>query len=117
MTKQERIKRKWNYIQKLYNIAFDGISDELIEICQCDRDLIFIDDDLKELIHIDQEINQYKHRIKDCRNKYENYIDDCRELFHRLSLVHRAIYELMKTEYDIVSCWEKENGRLEYVQC
>ena len=115
LNREERLTRKFNYIKNLYESALEDISEVLINLCNIDLDIQF-KDDINYLIKIDQEIHRYKKAIKCCYERNKNY-DDCKELFFRLSLVHKAIYEVMKTEYNIISCREDEKGRLEYVQC
>ena len=116
MDRQQRLNRKFNYLLSLYQITFEGISQELIDCCQPDIDFELVDD-IESLIKIDQEIHQLKKRVKQVYNTNEDLLDESRDLFHRLSLVHKAIYETMRTEYNITSCWENEQGRLEYVKC
>ena len=116
MDRQQRLNRKFNYIQNLYNIAFEDISDELITQSQAYLNFELVDD-IESLIKIDQEIHWLKKRVKQVYNTNKDLLDESRDLFHRLSLVHKAIYETMRTEYNITSCCENEQGRLEYVKC
>ena len=100
LTKEQRVVRKLNYIKNLYEIALDDISESLINLCNINLD-IELKDDINYLIKIDQEINTYKKAIK-CVHERNKGWDDCK---------------VMKTEYNIISCWENEKERLEYVQC
>ena len=116
MDRQQRLNRKFNYIQNLYNIAFEDISDELITQSQAYLNFELVDD-IESLIKIDQEIHQLKKRIKQVYNTNEDLLDEARDLFLRLTLVHKAIRETMRVEFGIIDCRENEQGRLEYVKC
>ena len=116
MDRKERLNRKFNYLQNLYLITFKDLSDELINACQVDINFE-LTDNVDCLIKIDQDINQLKKRVKFVYNTDKELLDEARDLFHRLSLVHKALYETMRTEFGICDCWENEKGRLEYVQC
>jgi len=116
MDRQQRLNRKFSYLQRLYEITFEDISQELLN--ECDININFeLTDNIKRLIEIDEEIHQLKKRVKYAYETDIDLKDESRDLFHRLSLVHKAIFEVMRTEFDITSCWENEKGRLEYVQC
>ena len=115
MERQQRLNRKFNYIQNLYNIAFEDISDELITQSQAYLNFELVDD-IKILIKVDQEIHQLKKRIKQVYNTNEDLKDEASDLFHRLTLVHKAIRETMRVEFGIIDCCENDQGRLEYVK-
>ena len=106
---------KIKYLQNLCEITFADISEELINACEID-----INFDLKEnvqsLIKVDQDINQLKKRIRKVCSTNKELVDECRDLYNKLFLVHKAIYETMKTEFGIVDCWENENGTLGYAR-
>lgn len=116
MNRQQRLKRKFMYLQNLYEITFEGLSQELLDECQVDINFE-LKDNVDCLIKIDQDINQLKKRVKYVYNTDKELLDESRDLFHRLSLVHKALYETMRTEFGICDCWENEKGRLEYVKC
>lgn len=116
VTREERLNRKFNYIQNLYEITLEDFSQEFLDVCQVD--ITFqLTDDIKNLIKIDQEINQLKKRVSKIYDTNKDFLDESRDLFYRLGLVHKAIRETMRTEFGIIDCWENEKGRLEYAQC
>lgn len=114
MERQQRIELKLDYINNLYRIALKGISADLLELCEIKSNLEFADD-LKSLLKVD---NTNYVQIQRLRKIFKNYADpdECRELYHRLFMVHKAIFTLLKEEYNIHSCWENEVGRLEYLK-
>ena len=116
MDRCKRLERKFNYIENLYKITLEDFSQEFLNACQIDINFE-LTDDIKILIKIDQEINQLKKRVSNIYDSNKSMLDESRDLFHRLSLVHKAIRETMRTEYGIIDCWENKDGRLEYVQC
>lgn len=116
LTREERLKRKFNYIKNLYEITFEDFSQEFLDACQVEINFQLIDD-IKCLIKIDQDINQLKKRVSNIYDTNKEMLDESRDLFYRLGLVHKAIRETMRTEFGIIDCWENKKGRLEYVQC
>ena len=116
MDRQKRLERKFNYLNNLYEITLEDFSQEFLDACQVEINFELIDD-IKSLIKIDQEINQLKKRVSNIYDINKEMLDESRDLFYRLGLIHKAIREIMRTEFGIIDCWENEKGRLEYVQC
>ena len=113
---RRKTKSQFNYIQNLYEITLEDFSQEFLDVCQVD--ITFqLTDDIKNLIKIDQEINQLKKRVSKIYDTNKDFLDESRDLFYRLGLVHKAIRETMRTEFGIIDCWENEKGRLKYAQC
>ena len=115
-TREERLNRKYSYIENLYKITFKNFSQEFLDACQVNINFE-LTDDIKSLIRLDQDIHQLKKRVSKIYDTNKEMLDESRDLFYRLTLIHKAIIETMRTEFDIINCWENENGRLEYVQC
>ncbi len=115
MDRNENLNRKFNYLQNLCDITFKDLPEALINACQIDINFDF-KDNLDSLIKIDKSINQLKKRVRKVHNTNKDLLDECKDLYHRLSLVHKAIYETMKTEFGICDCWENEEGKVEYAR-
>ena len=113
MRDKVKIQKKLDYLQELYNLAFDGLESETLNLDELKWNLEFVDNQQK-LIQTDRNIYEIRKVLKVNMQKHPEDTD-IKDLCDRLHLVHKSLFKLLQDHYFVASVWPNKDDNLEYL--